>query len=104
MVSFDLSAEMIEYAEKHNPSKSIDYKKSDLSADWDNLHHDLKHESSADLVFSIHCLHWISESLHHKSVANIRNMLKPGNYRGCFNHSSQNVCRWVDLLGLILVE
>lgn len=78
MISFDLSPQMIQFAETFNSSSSIEYKKSDLSADWDNIFNDLKQESTADLVFSIHCLHWISESLHNKAVANIRNMLKPG--------------------------
>ena len=81
MVSFDLSSEMIEYAKSFHRSRSIEYVKADLSADWDNLYNDLKEDSTGDLVFSIHCLHWISESLHNKAIANIRNMLKPGRCR-----------------------
>lgn len=78
MVSFDLSSEMVEFAKSFHGSRSVEYVKADLSADWDNLYNDLKLDSAGDLVFSIHCLHWVNESLHNKAIANIRNMLKPG--------------------------
>lgn len=78
IVAFDVSREMIEYAKNNHYDPSIEYHQADLCGDWDVLKQQVISEESADAVISIHCLHWIQELNQNKAMANIRNMLKPG--------------------------
>lgn len=68
---------MIAFArEKHADASAISYFVADISS-ADPFHGGLEAET-ADIVLSIHCLHWIPESEQGKAMANIRSIMKPG--------------------------
>lgn len=76
-IGIDKSDDMIAYATSHHaPGKSITYFSGDICA-IDTLDNKIELES-ADIVLSIHCMHWIVEEKQGRAMANIRNLLKPG--------------------------
>ena len=72
ITGLDVSEDMLSYARRqHAMAGSISYFKADICSDVVAC-------DPADVVLSIHCLHWIPEANQAKALANIRSLLKPG--------------------------
>jgi SAM-dependent methyltransferase len=75
-IGIDKSCDMIEYARSNHAGVDVSYITADICSS-DQIERLIESEA-ADIVVSIHCLHWITEADQGKALANIRNLLKPG--------------------------
>lgn len=74
-IGIDMSDDMIAYARSNHTGTGISYFTADIcSTDAVDM---WVGKESAEIVVSIHCLHWIPEADQVKAMANIRNLLKP---------------------------
>ena len=77
-IGIDKSDDMIAYARtNHMAGTSISYFTADICSIEASSGLMLEADS-ADIVLSIHCLHWIAEENQSRAMANIRNLLTPG--------------------------
>ncbi|RWS22002.1 phosphomethylethanolamine N-methyltransferase-like protein [Leptotrombidium deliense] len=76
LIAFDKSDSMIEFARQRHRNAKISFQIADICDEWSKLKSDINLNEEVDVVFSVHCLHWITDKA--KAIENISKMLKPG--------------------------
>ncbi|KAI1301849.1 Trans-aconitate 2-methyltransferase [Halotydeus destructor] len=94
VVAFDLSPAMVDFAKANYNKDMITYEVADAAGDWLSIADTLDVDSNADLVFSVHCFHWIPEEKKRDAIQNVYNLLSPGGRAYLVFFS------WTDLLPL----
>lgn len=79
MIAFDLSEEMIRFAKHEHTAENVQFEAASIDWQWPKLAHALSVEkATADLLVSVHVMHWIADPEKHQTVQNMFSLLRPG--------------------------
>lgn len=82
VVGFDINPKMIEFANQNygSSNQGVTFKGCDAAATWGQFTEATGvDKDSTDLVFSVHCFHWIPVDQQPQAMSNLATLLKKGN-------------------------